>query len=76
MRKNDRIIQIIKEMMVGNAPGSGGGFSGSSPAEGPTAGFDPLVKFRNKKRKDNIDFRRVPLNYKKWVKNIENHKYF
>ena len=30
--------------MVANAPGGSGGFSGSSDAKGPTAGFDPVIK--------------------------------
>ena len=30
--------------MVANAPGQSGGFSGNSPAEGPTAGFDPKTE--------------------------------
>lgn len=50
----------------------GGGFTGSSPAQGPTAGFDPLMKFKNKNKKNNIDFRKVPKDYKGWVKSIKN----
>lgn len=65
--KIDKIISIIKENMVVG----GGGFTGSSPAQGPTAGFDPLLGFRNKK-KGNVDFRKVPQNYKSWVKSIKN----
>ncbi len=41
MSKLDRVIQIVRENMVANAPGQSGGFSGSSSSEGPTAGFDP-----------------------------------
>lgn len=40
MSKLDKIIQLIRENMVANAPSQGGAFGGSSPAEGPTAGFD------------------------------------
>jgi len=40
MNKLDRIIQMIREQMVANAPGAQGGFSSSSPAKGPTAGYD------------------------------------
>lgn len=66
----DQIISTIRENMVVG----GGGFTGSSPAHGPTAGFDPLLGFKNKKKKDTIDFRRVPkkFNYKDWVKSIKN----
>lgn len=66
----ETLIKIIKEnMAVG-----GGGFTGSSPAQGPTAGFDPLLGFKNKKKKNTIDFRRVPkkFNYKDWIKSIKN----
>jgi hypothetical protein len=62
----DKLISIIKENMVVGA----GGFTGSSPAEGPTAGFDPLLGFRNRK-KGNVDFRRVPKDYKSWVKSLK-----
>jgi hypothetical protein len=43
MKKIDRIIQIIREQMVANAPGGSGGFSGSADSKGPTAGFDPVM---------------------------------
>jgi hypothetical protein len=45
----DRIIQIIREQMVANAPGGSGGFSGSSDPKGPTAGFDPVMGLRRRK---------------------------
>ena len=41
--KLEKIISIIREQMVANAPGAQGGFSGSSEAKGPTAGFDPVM---------------------------------
>ena len=44
MSKLDRIIEIIRENMVANAPGQSGGFGSNSPAEGPTAGFDPKTE--------------------------------
>jgi len=43
MEKIDKIIQIIREQMVANAPGSQGGFSSSSPSKGPTSGYDKPV---------------------------------
>ena len=48
-KKLDKIISIIKEQMVANAPGSQGGFSGSSEAKGPTAGFDPVMGITKRK---------------------------
>lgn len=56
-------------MMVANAPGTQGGMSASSPAEGPVAGFDPLLKFMNRRKK--VDYRKVSNTYKKWVKDLE-----
>ena len=55
--------------MVANSPGSGGGFGSSSPSEGPTAGFDPMMSF---KKRNKVDYRKVPQQYRKWVKNIKN----
>ena len=43
MERIDKIIQMIREQMVANAPGGSGGFSGSSDPKGPTAGFDPVM---------------------------------
>ena len=61
-------FSVNEEGMVANPPGGSGGFSGSSPAAGPTAGYDSTLKFdgrnkfvkkaikdlmdRNQKRKD------------------------
>lgn len=59
-KKLDRIISIIKEQMVANAPGGSGGFSGSSDPKGPVAGFDPIMKFKRRffkgKRKQWLDY--------------------
>ena len=43
-------FSVSEEGMVANPPGGSGGFSGSSNAAGPTAGYDPLMKLdgRNK----------------------------
>ena len=43
-------FSVNEEGMVANAPGQQGGFSGSSPAKGPTAGYDSNLKLdgRNK----------------------------
>jgi hypothetical protein len=56
-KKIDRIIEAVRNymtlkeegMMVGNAPGSQGGFSGSSDPKGPTAGFDPVMGLKRRK---------------------------
>ena len=43
-------FSVNEEGMVANPPGGSGGFSSSSPASGPTAGYDPTFKLdgRNK----------------------------
>ena len=43
-----KVISLIKEQMVANAAGTGGGFGGSADAKGPTAGFDPVIKPRKR----------------------------
>lgn len=64
MEKIDRIIQIIRENMVANAPGSQGGFSSSADSKGPVAGFDPVIskggkKYMKGKRKPWLDYLRT-----------------
>ena len=64
MEKIDRIIQIIRENMVANAPGSQGGFSGSADPKGPVAGFDPVMgkvkkRYMKGKRKPWLDYLRT-----------------
>ena len=44
MNKIDKMIKIIREQMVANAPGTSGGFSGSADPKGPVAGYDPIMK--------------------------------
>lgn len=62
---NNRIIKKIQEMtLVGN-----GGFTSSADPEGPVAGYDSLMKFRSK-NKNTIDYRKVPLTYRKWVESL------
>jgi hypothetical protein len=69
MEKIDKIIELIREMMVANPIGSSGGFSSKSSSAGPVAGRDKFVGKNNK-----IDYRRVPPSYKKWVKDVHNNK--
>jgi hypothetical protein len=64
MEKIDRIIQIIRENMVANAPGAQGGFSGSADPKGPVAGFDPVIgkskkRYMKGKRKQWLDYLRA-----------------
>jgi len=60
-KKLDWIISIIREdMMVANPSGGSGGFGEKSPAEGPTAGMSPLLKFDGRSRVA----RRLPPQYR------------
>jgi hypothetical protein len=65
MANLDRIIQIIREQMVANAPGGSGGFSGSSDPKGPTAGFDPVMGLRRRK---GPQIKLPPGSRKRWKK--------
>ena len=65
MANLDRIIQMIREQMVANAPGGSGGFSGSSDAKGPTAGFDPVMGL---KRRKGPQIKLPPGSRKRWKK--------
>lgn len=67
MKRNYKSFKELTEMMVGNSPGFGGAFSTESDPTGPVAGKTPVIG--HKKR---IDYRRIPMNYRKWVKNLEN----
>jgi len=49
-KKLERIISIIKEQMVANAPGGSGGFSGSADPKGPIAGLDPIIGSTRRKK--------------------------
>ena len=64
MEKIDRIIQIIRENMVANAPGSQGGFGDSADPKGPVAGFDSVMgkvkkRYMKGKRKQWLDYLKI-----------------
>lgn len=63
-QKLDRIISIVREQIVANAAGSQGGFSGSSEAKGPTAGFDPVMGL---KRRKGPQIKLPPGSRKRWM---------
>lgn len=70
-KKIDRIIESVRnymtlkeEGMVANAPGSQGGFSGSSDPKGPTAGFDPVMGLKKRK---GPSIKLPPGSRKKWL---------
>ncbi len=64
MEKIDRIIQIVRENMVANAPGVQGGFSGSADPKGPVAGFDPVM---GTKRRKGPQIKLPPGSRKRWM---------
>ena len=66
MEKIDKIIEAFRTIkeeggMVANSPGTSGGFSASSNAAGPTAGYDPLMG--GKKRR----IKMPPGSRKRWL---------
>ena len=63
-KKLEKVLQIIRENMVANAPGTQGGFGSKSDASGPTAGCDRPIKKRYAKggcgsRKNWLDYLRT-----------------
>ena len=50
LNKIINIIRNLNEEMVGNAVGQSGGFGSASPATGPTAGFDPVMRGKMQRR--------------------------
>ena len=64
-KKLDRIISIIREQMVANAPGGSGGFSGSADPKGPVAGFDPVM---GTARRKGPQIKLPPGSRKRWQK--------
>ena len=77
-------FSVSEEGMVANPPGGSGGFTSSSPAAGPTAGYDSALKLdgrnkyvkkaikdlmdRQKKRKDR-KARKKALDFNPYFKN-------
>lgn len=66
MKKFETIISNLREMMTANPPGAGGGFGSNTPKDG-VDGIDPTINFMTRKK---IDYRKVPKNYKIWVKDV------
>jgi hypothetical protein len=63
-KKLDRIIEIIREQMVTGSTAGSPGFSGKSPAEGPTAGFDPVMGTTKRK---GPQIKLIPGSRKRWM---------
>ena len=74
-KKIDRIIEVVRNylgeegivMTTGSTPGKPG-FSSAAPAKGPTAGFDPVMG-KKEKRKKYLSL--GPGSRKRWMKKGE-----
>lgn len=68
-RRLKKIVDIVQEMMAGNAVGASGGFGGKADSSGPVAGYDKPLK---KKRKP------TPIgrygSRKPWLDHVRNSK--
>jgi hypothetical protein len=71
MNRRDKIINNLKEMMVANPPGQSGGFTSSSDAKGPVAGFDSVLSRYKKKKNGQVDKRSAPITHRPWLKNVK-----
>ena len=62
-----RIIDFIREEMMSTGSTAGKpGFSGKADAEGPTAGFDPVISFKRRKKPQIIAKGKLPGLRKRW----------
>ena len=73
MNKIDKVIEYFRNLREeGPTMSSGsGGFSGSSDAKGPVAGFDPILGMRRRKN-NQVDLRTINSKLRRWVKSIRN----
>ena len=67
-KKLNRIVYLIREQMTTNSVAGKPGFSSKADAEGPTAGFDPVMG-KVQKRKKYLSL--GPGSRKRWMKNNE-----
>ena len=65
MKPLDKIISIVREEMMTTGSTAGKpGFSSKADAEGPTAGFDPLLGKKKKRRPTPLGRYRTRVNWK------------
>jgi len=75
-------FSVNEEGMVANPPGGSGGFSSSSPAAGPTAGYDSTLKLDGRNKyvkkaiKDLMDRQQKRKDKKAKKKALEFNPYF
>jgi len=63
-KKLERIVNLIREQMVTNSVAGKPGFSSKADAEGPTAGFDPLVGKKKKRKPTPLGRYRTRVNWR------------
>jgi hypothetical protein len=73
MEKIDKVINCFRKlneegMMTGSVPVNRVGDGGCTSRGIEIAGRDPVMRFV---RRNKVDYRTVPNNYKKWVKNLD-----
>lgn len=76
MEKIDRVINYFRKinedgMVTGAVPANKVGDGGCTSRGTEIAGYDPVMKFVRRKK---VDYRKVPNNYKKWVKDLDKKK--
>ena len=67
-KKLNRIVNLIREQMTTNSVAGKSGFSSKADAEGPTAGFDPVMSNVQKRKKF---IKLPPGSRKRWMKDKE-----
>ena len=67
-KKLNRIVNLIREQMTTNSVAGKPGFSSKADAEGPTAGFDPVMSNVQKRKKF---IKLPPGSRKRWMKGKE-----
>jgi hypothetical protein len=73
MGKIDKIIKYfrsIDEEVSPVVPTNSVGPTGITSKGNPIAGFEPVMGFRRRKKTKDLDYRSVPKNYRRWVKDI------
>ena len=72
-KKLNRIVNLIREQMVTNSVAGKPGFSGKADAEGPTAGFDPVIGKVQKRKKF---IKMPPGSRKRWMQDKDKNSLY
>ena len=63
-KKLNRIVNLIREQMTTNSVAGKPGFSSKADAEGPTAGYDPLLGKKKKSKPTPLGRYRTRVNWR------------